>query len=56
MDSEINEMVAWKRRQPYWSATWAKIQTSLEYYYIDLDMTLSNAMKYIIKDYDFYAT
>ena len=35
---------------------WAKIKARLKYYYIDLDMTLKDAMEQISKEFDFYAT
>ncbi|KAF2814156.1 uncharacterized protein BDZ99DRAFT_516765 [Mytilinidion resinicola] len=45
-----------RRRRPHTQIAWAKIQPSLKYYYIDLDMTLQDAMQKIDKEHNFCAT
>ncbi|KAF2128127.1 hypothetical protein P153DRAFT_397988 [Dothidotthia symphoricarpi CBS 119687] len=54
--SPPSSIVAQRRRRSHAPMTWAKIQSSLQYYYIDLDMTLGDAMQKIGTEHNFYAT
>ncbi|KAF1993430.1 hypothetical protein P154DRAFT_527760 [Amniculicola lignicola CBS 123094] len=44
------------KRQAHTPAMWAKIQPTLKYYYITMDMTLEEAMQKIVAEHDFHAT
>ena len=55
-EPRLQAQVAHGRRRPQSAEAWAKIHPILKNYYIDLDMTLQDAMQIIAEEHGFSAT